>query len=108
MIFFLILGAVLGAVTILFILQNVATVTVSFFAYHLTGSLALILFLAMFSGIVITILMLLPGFVSDEFSVARLKKQNQDLEDELIATKKTLADIASRPTVVQADSATVI
>ncbi len=87
MIFFLILGVILGAVSIIFILQNVDTVSVAFFSYHLTGSLALILFLALFAGVVITILMLLPGFVSDEFRVAKLKKANDDLAAELAALK---------------------
>jgi len=92
MIFFLILGALLGAVSIIFVLQNVTPVTVTFFAYQLNGSLALILFLALLSGIVITILILLPGFVNDEFRVSRLRKQNKDLEDELLATKRALND----------------
>jgi uncharacterized integral membrane protein len=90
MVFFLILGVLLGAVSIIFILQNVEPVTVSFFAYSLSGSLALILFLALFSGIVITILILLPSFVNDSFLVSRLQKQNKDLADELAAAKKSL------------------
>lgn len=108
MIFFLILGAIIGAVSILFILQNVTPVTVSFFAYQLEGSLALVLFLAMFAGVVVTILMLLPGFVSDEFKVMRLKKQVKELEDELFTTKQNLHEVATRPTVVQTDNVTVI
>ncbi len=87
MIFFLILGVLLGAVSILFILQNVEPVTVAFFSYHLNGSLALILFLALFSGVVITILILLPSFIRDAFLVSRLKKQNKDLEDQLRDSK---------------------
>jgi uncharacterized integral membrane protein len=107
MIFFLILGAILGAVSILFILQNVTPVTVSFFAYHLNGSLALVLFVAMFSGIVVTILMLLPGFVSDEFKVMRLKKQVKELEDELFTAKQSLHQAATGPTAAS-DNTTVI
>ena len=88
MVFFLILGVLLGAVSIIFILQNVEQVTVSFFAYSLSGSMALILFLALFSGIIITILILLPSYVRDAFAVSRLKNQLKELEDELVATKK--------------------
>ncbi len=107
MIFFLILGALVGAVSIIFILQNVTPVTVTFFAYQLNGSLALVLFLALFAGVVITILMLLPGFVSDEFKVMRLKKQVKELEDELFATKESLHQTATRP-MAASDNITTI
>ncbi len=97
MIFFLILGVLLGAVSIIFILQNVEPVTVVFFSMSLSGSMELILFLALFSGIIITILMLLPSFIKDAFLVSRLKKQIKALEDELTAAKESLHGAASRP-----------
>ncbi|HEV8666930.1 MAG TPA: LapA family protein [Candidatus Paceibacterota bacterium] len=108
MIFFLILGVLLGAISIIFILQNVEPVTVSFFAYHLSGSLALILFLALFAGVIITILILLPSFVADSFLVSRLRKQNKALEDELIATKQSLHQVATTPTVAEDTITTVV
>jgi putative membrane protein len=83
MIFFLILGALLGAVSIIFVLQNIIPVTVSFFSLQLNASLALVLFLAMLAGVVINILVLLPGFIRDEFRVSRLRRKNKDLESEL-------------------------
>lgn len=91
MIFFLILGVLLGAVSIIFILQNAVPVTVVFFTYQLNGSLALVLFVAMFAGVISTILVLLPGFVRDEFRVSRLKIQNKVLEDELRDAKNNYA-----------------
>ena len=94
MIFFLLLGAVLGAAFIIFVLQNITPVTVTFFTYHLSGSLSVILFLSLIAGMLITILILLPGFIRDEVRLGRLKKQNKDLADELDA----------RPTVIQAAS----
>ena len=108
MIFFLILGVLLGGVSIIFILQNVEPVTVSFFAYHLSGSLALILFLALFAGVITTILILLPSFVADSFLVSRLRKQNKTLEDELIATKQSLHQVATTPTVAEETTTTVV
>ena len=87
MIIFLILGIGLGALSVLFVLQNVTPVTVSFFAWHLDGSLAVILFLAVMSGIVMTLLVLLPGLIRDEFRFSRMKKQARSLEDELAKTK---------------------
>ena len=87
MIIFLILGIGLGALSVLFVLQNVTPVTLSFFAWHLDGSLAVILFLAVMSGIVMTLLVLLPGLIRDEFRYSRMKKQALSLEDELTKTK---------------------
>ena len=89
MIFFLILGAILGAAFIIFVLQNVAPITVTFFTYHLTGSLSVILFLSLIAGMLISILILLPSFIRDEYRISKLKKQNDDLANELAATKST-------------------
>ena len=102
MIFFLILGVLIGALSIIFVLQNVAPITVAFFTYQLHGSLSVILFLAVITGMLITILILLPSFVRDELRVNRLKKQNQDLADELIKTKNTLSELSTRAPVVAA------
>jgi len=90
MIFSLILGILIGVLSIIFILQNIVPVTVVFFAYQITGSLAIILFLALIAGMLISILILLPSFIRDEFRINRLKKQNQDLSDELAAQKEVV------------------
>ncbi len=90
----------LGAAFIIFILQNVTPITVTFFTYHLSGSLSVILLLSLLAGMLITILILLPSFVRDEFRVSKLKKQNDDLANELATTKQNLADIATRAPVV--------
>ena len=93
MIIFLILGVALGAVSVIFVLQNITPVTVSFLAWQLDGSLAVILFLACMSGIVMTLLVLLPGLIRDEFRFSRLKKQARSLEDELTKTKKDVPPV---------------
>jgi lipopolysaccharide assembly protein A len=92
MIFFLILGVLIGAVSIIFVLQNITPVTVAFFTYQLQGSLSVILFLAIMAGMLISILILLPSFIRDEVRVNRLKKQNQDLENELAAQRAVIVN----------------
>ncbi len=94
MVFFLILGALLGSLSVIFVLQNITPITVTLFAWHIDGSLSIILFLALMSGMLMTILLLVPGFIRDEFRFMSLKKQNKALEDELAITKKQLTDIA--------------
>lgn len=101
MIFFLLLGAVLGAAFIIFVLQNVTPITVTFFTYHLSGSLSIILLLSLVSGMLITVLILLPGLIRDEFRVRKLKKENNDLANELEVTKNTLHEATINPTVVE-------
>lgn len=92
MIIFLILGAILGALLVIFVLQNVTVVTVTFLTWHITGSLALVLLASIVSGVVITLLVLLPGLIRDDFKVSALRRQMRDTEDQLAKTKATLLE----------------
>ena len=90
MILSLIGGLVLGALSVIFALQNVAVVTVTFLSWQITGPLAFILLGTLVSGGVISLLVLLPSVIRDEmlFSVLRserdeLRKENINLKTEL-------------------------
>ncbi len=96
MIISLILGVILGAALVAFVLQNVAIVTVSFMTWQLTGSLALVLLVSIISGVVVTLLMILPCLIKDDFYLAAVKKQKKDVEDELTQTKQALAQANAR------------
>ena len=82
MIIFLILGALLGILSLAFVLQNITPVTVTFLSMQFEGSLAFVLFLALGSGIVMTLLLLLPSLIRDEFRFSRLRKKARILEEE--------------------------
>ena len=82
------LGLVLGAVAVMFSLQNITVVTVSFFSWQLEGSLAVILLLAIASGILVCLLILLPGTIQTSFRLRAMKKQNEKLEEELRKQKE--------------------
>jgi len=88
MIILFIVGLLLGVVSVIFALQNIEVVTVSFFSWNLTGSLALILLLAITSGILIAILFLLPESISNYLKYKKLKKENKDLTEELKKQKE--------------------
>ncbi len=92
MIFFVILGVLIGVASFLFVLQNIAPVTVSFLSYHLNGSLAVVLFFAILAGMLMSVLILFPSFIRDEFRISKLKKQIKLLEDELAAAKISLQE----------------
>ena len=101
MIISLIFGVVLGAVLVIFVLQNVAVVTVSFLTWQITGSLALVLLASIISGIVITLLIILPGLIRDEFNLSILKKQKKQVEEELVKSKSMLGDVVSQSPTTQ-------
>jgi uncharacterized integral membrane protein len=82
------LGVVLGGLTVVFSLQNIGIVTVSFFSWQLEGSLSLILMLATLAGAIIAFLMLLPGSVRGYFRHRALIKENARLGEELRKQKE--------------------
>jgi uncharacterized integral membrane protein len=88
MLILFILGLILGGVAVIFALQNTAVITVSFFSYQLTGSLALILSLAILTGILITLLIILPESINNYFRNKRLRKEIKRLAEELRKQKE--------------------
>ncbi len=88
MLILFILGLLLGVVAVMFALQNVAVVTVTFFSWHLDGSLAAILLLSITAGILICLLILLPGSIKNSFKLRSLKKSIAKLEEELKKQKE--------------------
>ncbi len=97
MILSLILGIILGAISVIFIAQNISVVTVTFLSWQFAGSLALVLLLTLICGVVITLLMILPSLIRDMLYLSTLKKQKKALEDELTKTKAELGAISARP-----------
>jgi uncharacterized integral membrane protein len=96
MIFFLLVGLIVGALTVLFVLQNVTPITVSFFTWHLSASLATILFLTFAVGIIVALFALLPGFIAAELRLRKLRKNNKQLEGEVAAIKANLGAVRPR------------
>lgn len=81
----LIFGLLLGAVSVIFALQNVFTVTVTFLAWNITASLALLIVASILIGIIVATLFTLPKSIKDTFAVSKLLKENKKLKDELDA-----------------------
>jgi len=82
------LGIVLGAISVIFALQNVTMITVTFFSWQIEGSLALLLLLAVFMGILITLLAVLPESIRGHTRYKNLEKENKRLEEELRKQKE--------------------
>ena len=99
MILSLIVGIILGAIAVIFAFQNVAIVTVSFLAWQITASLAIIILGTVLCGIVLTLLFLLPSVIRDEMYVSALKKQKRETEDELARARGNTSTTTSSTTV---------
>lgn len=76
-------GLVIGAVTIIFALQNIVPVTVNFLGWTIEGSLALVLAIAALAGATVGAFLTIPGVIKNYFKFENLKKQNKDLEKSL-------------------------
>ncbi|MDD5068574.1 MAG: LapA family protein [Candidatus Pacebacteria bacterium] len=97
-----IVGLLLGSVAVIFALQNVAVVTVSFFSWKLEGSLAVILLLALSAGIVTALLIVLPGSIDNYFKQRGLKKENQKLAEALRKQKELTVFAKNTPATPEA------
>jgi uncharacterized integral membrane protein len=96
MLFFLIVGLMLGAVTVIFALQNITTITVTFLLWQLEGSLALILALAVTAGVLISILLSVPEIIRTSMRHAALKKVNKKLEQDLAEQTRLASEANTR------------
>lgn len=101
MIFSLILGVVLGAAAVIFILQNVAIVDVAFFSWHFQGSLALVLLMTFLVGILITLLLVLPETIGHYFRFRTLQKENARLAEDLRKQKELTVFAKQTPATVE-------
>lgn len=102
MIILFILGLVLGGVAVVFALENVTAITVTFFHYQITGSLALILMLAILAGVIVTLLLLLPESISNYFKYKALTKEIEKLQEELRKQKTLTAFAKTTPPTPEA------
>lgn len=100
-----IIGLLLGAVVVLFILQNVIPITVSFLSWQFDGTLAFILILAVVAGMLISALLSLPEMIRNRARFSHLRNHNRKLQDELELHKQllstTVATQPSEPTIVE-------
>ena len=88
MIFFLVVGIILGSAAVFFALQNTAIITVSFFNLQFEGSLALILMMTVLVGVIISLLFVLPESIKNYFRFRSLQKAYAKLEEALRKQKE--------------------
>jgi lipopolysaccharide assembly protein A len=79
---FIILALLIAGVAVIFALQNITTVTVTFFIWSIHGSLALILLASVAVGVLISLLASLPGLVRGSWTIGSHKRKLSNLQNE--------------------------
>ena len=105
----IIIALAIAIVAVIFALQNVTLVTVSFFTLTLHSSLALVVLIALAAGVLIGFLASLPGLIRGVWTTSSQKRKLGTLEEERDALKQKAEEmekavkvlenkIANRPT----------
>ena len=92
----LIIGIVLGAAALLFIIQNTAIVSLTFVYWQFQSSIAVLVLLAILVGVVLMALMFLPGAIGDGFRMRKLRKHNEALAREAALQRQAADDANAR------------
>ncbi len=90
---YLILALIIAAIAVVFALQNAMTVTISFLAWKVTGSLSLVLLITLIFGTVIGLLVLAPSAIKNTLAVSGHRKRIGLLEKELDDHRQRLAEL---------------
>jgi len=94
---FLFAALLISLIAIVFALQNIVPVTVTFVVWTFQGSLALVLIAAMAVGALISFLASVPSLVRHRWTTGQLRKQVASLEANLEASRLELAAKQGRP-----------
>lgn len=101
MLILIILGVLIGAVSVMFALQNIATITVVFLFWHITGSLSVIILIAIVAGMLVSVLVSIPEVFRNQMKIRTLHKRTKELENDIQHYQKLTADLnaalANRP-----------
>lgn len=88
---------ILALLVTVFAVQNNQTITISFLFWSIEGSLALVLMITLVLGIVIGVLLMVPGSVRGRLQIGGLQRSVRSLEQENVTAA------AAPPDVAQAD-----
>jgi len=86
---FLILALLIAILAVIFAVQNITAVTITFFSWSIHTSLAVALLSALGVGVLITILLSIPGRLKGTWNSASQNANIQPLRLNVIACSKT-------------------
>ena len=90
---FLFFALIIAALAVTFALQNTAVVTVSFLVWSFTGSLALVLFVALAAGALVGYLVMMPSVLRGRIKTASQRRRLGALENSLAEHKQRLDEM---------------
>ncbi len=82
MLVFIVIALLIAILAVIFALQNTVMVSITFLAWNIHGSLALVLLVTLAAGVVISLLASLPSLVRSRLTSRRQKKKLTALEAE--------------------------
>jgi len=96
-----IIGIIIGGGLVVFALQNLAPVMVTFFGWNIEGSVAVIVVIAFLAGVVVSLLFSVAATIGGMLNESRLKKHNsklqQNLDDHKVALGEAERKLAAKP-----------
>ncbi|MEN9604755.1 MAG: hypothetical protein RJB39_440 [Candidatus Parcubacteria bacterium] len=96
MIIFLIFGLILGALAVIFALQNIVPITVTFLFWQINGSLALILLMAVLMGVLVCGLLSIPEMMRTSTRFKLHKSEKRELEQSLELHKLKVSEAEAK------------
>lgn len=109
MFIFLIIGLLLGALVLIFAVQNIAVVNVVFLTWQFEGSLALIVVLSIAVGMLLSWFLSLPNIFNKQARISKLKREKDTLKDEVeykkIEVEKTKMEVENEKAKLSATNA---
>ena len=92
MLLFLIIAALtIAIIAVVFALQNADIILVTFLIWKLEGSLALILLLTFATGVIVSLLILLPRIIKGSLTVSNQKKKIKEFKIKLEEKKEEVS-----------------
>jgi uncharacterized integral membrane protein len=86
----LIFSFVIAFLAILFAIQNTTVTSIRFLIWETEGSLALVLFIALVAGALISYLATAPGQIRQRMTISSQRKQIVEVEGQLSSTQEEL------------------
>jgi lipopolysaccharide assembly protein A len=79
---YLLFALIIAIIAVIFAVQNMAAVTISFLFWNVKGSLALVLLVSLTAGVLLSSLVSIPGFISGKWTSSSQRKKLANLETE--------------------------
>lgn len=96
-----IVAILFAAASVMFALQNNVPVTVTFLIWSIDGSLAMLLLITLALGGLIVALISTPSTVRRQWTISRLEKRVDELEQTCSKQKGKIAELEHRPLEVE-------